>query len=134
MRGFACSVCVCLCVCERQRERVTVQLRVCVCVCVCVCALLCVREGDTVTQPQLVCKHIRASSLCLSRNCSPLRLELMVKLRTLLTIFIARNYGKGVTFLTCACGVWPITMLCVSWPIRAGCACWKEGLCRKQSV
>ncbi len=40
--------------------------------------------GDTVTQSRLVfCKHIRASSLC-----SPLGLELMVKLRTLLTVFI----------------------------------------------
>ncbi len=31
-----------------------------------VCVLACVREGDTVTQPRLVCKLIRASSLCLS--------------------------------------------------------------------
>ncbi len=46
-------------------------------------------------------KHIRASSLSLTRLCSPLGLELMVKLRTLLTVFTfilkaeARDYGKG---------------------------------------
>ncbi len=69
---------------------------------VCVCVLACVREGDTVTsQPWLVYKHIRASSLCLSRLCSPLGLELMVKLRTLLTVFTfilkakAHDYGKA---------------------------------------
>ncbi len=32
-------------------------------------------------------KHIGASSLCLSLDCSPLGLELMLKLRTLLTVF-----------------------------------------------
>ncbi len=47
-----------------------------------------------------MCKYIRASSLCLSRDCSLLGLELMVKLTTLLTVFIftlkaeARDYGK----------------------------------------
>ncbi len=71
----------------------------CVCVCVCVCVRE--REGDTVTQRRLVCKYILASSLCLSRDCSPLGLELMVKLRTLLTVFTfilkakACDYGKG---------------------------------------
>ncbi len=70
-------------------------------VCVFVCVLACVREGDTVTQPRLVCKYIGASSLCLSRDCSPFGLELMVKLRTLLTVFTfilkakAHDYGKG---------------------------------------
>ncbi len=64
--------------------------------------VVCVREGDKVTQPRLVCKHIRASSLCLSRRLfSSLGLELMVKLRTLLTVFTlvlkdeACDYGKG---------------------------------------
>ncbi len=52
------------CVCERERERVTSQRRVCVCVCVC--------GHITVTQSQLVCKHIRASSLCLSCDSVPL--------------------------------------------------------------
>ncbi len=91
-------MCVCECVREREREgeggrerEVTAHRCVCVCVCVCVCAHVCkysfsslqtVREEDTVTQPRVVCKHIRASSLCLSCDCSPLGLELMVKLRT----------------------------------------------------
>ncbi len=72
----------------------------CVCVCAGVCVFACVREGDKVTQPRLVCKYIRASS-SVTRLCSPLRLELMVKLRTLLTVFTfilkaeARDYGKG---------------------------------------
>ncbi len=94
----------------------------------------CVREGDTVTQPRLVCKHIRASSLCLSRDCSPPGLELRGKQRTLLTAFTillkaeARDYGRGRYISDVACGVQPITMHCASWPIRADCACWKEGL------
>ncbi len=141
MRNFARCVCVCACACvwERERERVTVQLRLCVCVCVCV--LMCVREGETVTQPRLVCKHIRASSLCLSRDSVHLSgLELMVKLRTLLTVFTiilkaeARDYGKGRYISDAACGVRPSTMHCASWPIRADCACRKEGLCRKRNV
>ncbi len=51
-------VCVCVCVCtcvrkrEGERERGS-QRSVCVCD-----VLACVREGDMVTQPQLVCKHI----------------------------------------------------------------------------
>ncbi len=57
----------------------------------------------------------------------------MLKLRTLLTVFIftlkaeARDYGKGRYISDVACGVRPITMHCVSWPIRADCACRKEG-------
>ncbi len=76
-------------------------------------------------------------TVSVTRLCSPLGLELMVKLRTLLTVltFIlkakARDYGKGRYITTRACGVRPITMLWVSWPIRADCACLKEGLCRK---
>ncbi len=67
------------------------------------------------------------------------RLELMVKLMTLLTVFTlilkaeVPNYGKGV-ISDAACSVQPITMHCVSWPIRADCACQKEGLCRKRHV
>ena len=90
-------------------------------------------------RPWLVyCRHIGASSLSVTRLCSPFGLELMVKLRTLLTVFTfilkdeARDYGKGHTFPTSACGARPITMHWVSWPIRADCACQKEGLCRKQ--
>ncbi len=84
--------------------------------------------------------HTSIITVYAMRLCSPLGLELMVKLRTLLTclyIYLkakARNYGKGVTFATSACGVRPITMHCASWPIRADCACRKEGLCRKRSV
>ncbi len=127
-------VCVCVCVCERESHSAASF------VCVCVCVLACVREGDTVTQPQLVCKHTLASSLCLSCDCSSLGLELMVKLRTLLTVFArilkakACDYGKGLYISDAACGVRPITMHCASWPIRADCACQKEGLCRKRSV
>jgi len=70
----------------------------------------------------------------------PSRLELMLKLRMLLTVFIftlkaeARDYGKGRYISDAVCGVRPITMLWVSWPIRADCAFWKEELCRKRSV
>ncbi len=64
------------------------------------------------------------------------RLELMLKLTTLLTVFIftlkaeTRDYSKGRYISDVACGVRPITMHRVSWPIRADCACLKEGLCR----
>ncbi len=56
-------------------------------------------------------------------------LELMVKLRTLLTVFPVilkaetRDYGKGSYISDAACGVRPITMHCV----RADYACRKEG-------
>ncbi len=71
--GGVHSAAQCVCVRERERERVTSQ------------PLLCANTG---------------SSLCLSRDCSSLRLELMVKLRTLLTVFTfilkanAGDYGK----------------------------------------
>ncbi len=51
-------------------------------------------------------KHIRALSLSVTRLCFPLGLELMVKLRTLLTVFTfnlkakAGDYERGVTFPT----------------------------------
>ncbi len=60
-------VCVCVYVCMCERERV-IAAALCMCVYMCVC----VREGNKVTQPWLVCKHIRASSLCLSRDSVPL--------------------------------------------------------------
>ncbi len=84
--------------------------------------------------------HTSFITVSVTRLCSPFGLELMVKLRTLLTVFTfvlkveARDYGKGITFPTSACSVRPITMHCGSWPIRADCACRKEGLCRKRSV
>ncbi len=67
------------------------------------------------------------------RLCSSFGLELMVKLRTLLTVFPVilkaetRDYGKGSYISDAACGVRPITMHCASWPIRADYACRKEG-------
>ncbi len=70
----------------------------------------------------------------------PSRLELMLKLTTLLTVFTlilkaeTRDYGKGRYISDVACGVRPITVHRVSWPIRADCGCLKEGLCRKRSV
>ncbi len=101
--------CVCVCVCENHsavscvsvcRERITAQRRVCVredhsaASCVCVC------------ERELVVKHIRASSLCLSRDSVPLGFELMIKLMTLLTVFTlkaeAGDYGKGRYFPTTA--------------------------------
>ncbi len=87
-----------------------------------VCVLACVRErereGDTVTQPRLVCKHMRIIIVSVTRLCSPLGLELMVKLRILLTLFTfilkakARDYGKGRNVSDAAYGVRPITMHC----------------------
>ncbi len=73
MQSFACRVCVCVSVRVWEREMGSQRSVVCVCVCV--------RRGRH--------GHITtaASSLCLSRDCSPLGLELMVKLRTLLTVF-----------------------------------------------
>ncbi len=86
---FKCGVLRTVCVRERERESqrsvLCVCLFLCVCVCVCkreghrasscVCARVCkysslqtVRAEDTVTQPRVVCKHIWASSMCLSRN------------------------------------------------------------------
>ncbi len=84
--------------------------------------------------------HTRIITVSVTRPCSPLGLELMVKLRTLLTVFTfilkaeARDYGKGRYISDVACGVRPITMHCASWPIRAHCACWKERLCINRSV
>ncbi len=75
MQSFACRVCVWVCACESERWCHSAALFVCVCVCVCERRG---RHGHITTA---------ASSLCLSRDCSPLGLELMVKLRTLLTVF-----------------------------------------------
>ncbi len=78
--------------------------------------------------------------MSVTRLCSSLGHERMVKLRTLLTAFTfilkaeAGDFGKGRYISDAACGVWPITMHWVSLPIRAHYACRKEGLCRKLSV
>ncbi len=96
------------------------------------------RHGHTITA--CVQTHTSIITVSVTRLCSPLGLELMVKVRTLLTVFTfilkakARDYGKGRYICDAACGVRPITMHWVSWPIRADCACRKEGLCRKLSV
>ncbi len=96
--------------CVWERERVTVQRRVCVCV----------WESETRSH---ICGLCTANTYehhhCVTRLCSPLGLELMVKLRTLLTVFTlilkakARNYGMGHYISNTACGVLP--MLCVRW-------------------
>ncbi len=137
---------MCVCVCERERERererVTSQRRVCACVCVCVCVCACVYERGRHGPTTAACVQTHTSIITVSvkRLCSSLGLELMVKLRTLLTVFTfilkakARDYGKGCYISDTACGVRPITMHCASWPIRADCAGRKEGLCSKQSV
>ncbi len=137
----ALYVCVRVCwVCERESKRSDVCVCVCVCVCVRVCAQVCERERDSHTTAACVQTHSSFITVSVTRLCSPLGLELMVKLRTLLTIFTfilkdkARNYGKGRYISDVACVVRPITMLCARWPIRADCACRKEGLCRKRSV
>ncbi len=148
---FRVCVCVCVCVCvrERERERVTSQhisylncgLCVCFLGCVCVCVWERERERERrrhgPTAAAYVQTHTSFITVSVTWLCSTLRLELMLKLRTLLTVFTfilkaeARDYG---TFPTHACGVQPITMCWVSWPIRADSARRKEGLCRKRSV
>ncbi len=117
--------------------------------CVHACARVCVcvweRESRVYSAPEIVLiaacvqTHTSIITVSVTQLCSPLGLELMVKLRTLLTVFTlvlkaeARDYGKGSYISDAACGVRPITMHCASWPIRADCACRKEGLCKKLS-
>ncbi len=99
MRNFARLVCVCVCVRVWERERVIAQRRLYVCVCVCVC--LCERGRYGHTTAACVQTHTSFITVSVTRLCSPLGLELMVKLRTLLTVFTiilkaeARDYGKG---------------------------------------
>ncbi len=137
-----CTSCVCVRVWEREREkeREGHSAVLCVCVCVCVCAR--VRERGRhghITTAACLQTHRSFITVSVTWLCSPLGLELMVKLRTLLTVFTfilkakARDYRKGRYISDAACGVRPITMQCASWPIRADCACRKEGLCRKRS-
>ncbi len=96
-----------------------------------VCVCVCVRERETGSHHSWVysLSEIVLFTACLQTHssfimsvtllCSPLRHELMVKLRTLLTVFtlILRAEAHHA-----ACGVRPITMSWVSWPIRADCA------------
>ncbi len=80
VRGFARRVCVC--VRERERDRVTVESAVLIVAC-------------------LLQTHTSIITVSVTWLCSPLGLELMVKLRTLLTVFTfilkdeARDYRKG---------------------------------------
>ncbi len=89
---------------------------------------------------QPVRNHLNHSLCSNTRLCSPLELELMIKLRTLLTLFTlglkaeASDYGMGRYISNAACGVRPITMNCASWPIRADCACLKEGFVENDTV
>ncbi len=116
-------------VCERERERETGSHHSGVC-----------SPSEIVLISACLQTHTSIITVSVTRLCFPLGLELMVKLRTLLTVFTfilkaeAHDYGKGRYISDAACGVRPITMHCASWPIRADCACWKEGLCRKQSI
>ncbi len=62
--------------------------------------------------------HTSIITVSVKQLCSPLWLELMLKLRTLLTVFTfilkaeAPDYGKGRYISNAACGVRPITMHC----------------------
>ncbi len=113
MRSFERRVCVCVCVraCvwerERERERITAQHRGCVCVCVCLCVCVCVysrvweRETRSHHNSGLFANTYELHHCVCHRLCSALGFELMVKLRTLLTVFTfilkaeAHDYGKG---------------------------------------
>ncbi len=122
-----------VCVREREKERGSQRSVVCMCACVCESG----RRGR-ITMAACVQSHTSIITVSVSWLCSPLGLELMVKPRTLLTVFTlilkakARDFGKGRYISDVACGVRPITMHWVNWPIRADCACRKEGLCRKR--
>ncbi len=66
--------------------------------------VMCVWEGRQGQQPRFVCKPYELHHCVCHTTLFRSRLELMVKLRTLLTFFTlvlkaeAHNYGKGVTF------------------------------------
>ncbi len=109
------------------------------CVCVCLRACVCERGRQGHTTAAFVQTHTSFITVC-HATLFPFGLELMVKLRTLLTVFNlvlkakARDYEKGRYISDAACGVRPITMHWVSWQIRADFACRKEGLCRKLTL
>ncbi len=142
------SVCVCVCVCLWMWERETGSLHSgvsCLNCGLCMCERA--RERDRVTSQwsqrswsRLVYKHIRASSLCLSRDSVLLSAWSDGKTKDIINclyIYFERRSSqlwKGVLLSEVACGVRPITMHCAGWPIRADCACRKEGLCRKRRV
>ncbi len=77
-----------VCVCERERESHSAALFVCVCARVCERG----RHGHTTTA--CVQTHTSLITVSVTRLCSPLRLELMVKLRTLFTVFLYYNFER----------------------------------------
>ncbi len=137
-------VCVCVCVCacvwererERERERGS-QRRVCVCVCVCVRACARGRHGHT-TAACVLQTHTSIITVSVTRLCSPLGLELMVKLRTLLTVFTfilkakARDYGKGCFPFPTRAVVFGQSQCTVSAGQSEQTVLLERGLCRKQ--
>ncbi len=103
-----------VCFCEKAKALyLTVQTRSFACnvSCVCVCVCVCVWERERERQGLITVESAVLTSACVQTHtsfitvsvtwlCSSLRLELMVKLTTLLTVFIftlkaeARDYGK----------------------------------------
>ncbi len=100
MRSFARRVCVC--VCARARARV------CVCVCVRERESYITMESAFLTAACVLQIRMSIITVSVMRLCYPFGLELMVKLRTLLTVFIftlkaeARDYCKG-RYISNAC-------------------------------
>ncbi len=92
---------VCVCVCMRTRDRVTVELAI-------LNRGLCVRERESHSPSEIVlivaCLQTHTSIITVSVTwlCTPLGLELMVKLRTLLNVItvILKIKERGVTFPT----------------------------------
>ncbi len=82
---------VCECVCERERECSAVSF-VCVCVCVNVCVLVCERGRNGHTIAACVQTYMSFITVTVTRLCSPLGLKLMVKLKTLFTVFLYYNF------------------------------------------
>ncbi len=87
---------------ERERERGSQRSVVCVCVCARVCSCVCSRAWERATRSHNcgLCANTYELHHCVCHSV-PLGLELMVKLRTLLTVFTfilkakAHDYGKG---------------------------------------
>ncbi len=118
-------VCVRVCVCERERETGSHHSTSAILIAACMCLRERERQGQITVESAFlivacVQTHTSIITVSVTRLCSPLALELMVKLRTLLTVFTlilkaeARNYGKGRYISDVACGVRPITMHCTS--------------------
>ncbi len=93
MLSFARFVCVC--VCERERERETGSHH----------SGVYSPSGIVLIAARLQI-HTSIITVSVTRFCSPLGLDLMVKLRTLLTVFtfilkaVAGDYVKAITFPT----------------------------------